>query len=122
MKQNPAGVASKMNHNEDKYPAGHIITDDSFENVAIRGANAVRFGWAGPLKGYGVKEFGEMISKSKAFPKCMSERVYRAVCKREPASFDQPMLLKATEDFISDNYNLKKLFQRIAITPECIGD
>ncbi|MCB0422799.1 MAG: hypothetical protein KDD61_17495 [Bdellovibrionales bacterium] len=122
MKQMPRGVASKMNHNEENFPSGHIIEDDWFENTSIRGSNAAQFGWSGPMTGYGVKEFGEMISKAKAFPKCMARRVYRSVCKREPASFDQPMLDKVADDFVSENYNLKKLFQRIAITNECLGN
>lgn len=121
MKQLPAGIASKLNHNERNFPQGHIITDDWFENTSIRGANAKQFGWKGAMTGYGVKQFGEMISKADKFPKCMARRVYRSVCKREPASFDEPMLDRVSTDFVSDNYNLKKLFQRIAITPECLG-
>lgn len=116
-------VVTKMNHNEHTSPEGHMITTDTFLNQATNTSNSSYFGWdPAKLSGKGVKEFGEMVANSEAFPFCMAKRVYRSVCKREPASIDKQLLEKAANDFKSANFSFKKLFQTIAISEECLGE
>ena len=127
MSQNPVGVAYKMNHNSHTFPKGYKIPSGSegkaFRNYATRGANAAYFGWGEKLSGYGVKQLGQMVANSKAYPKCMTKRVYRSVCKREPTLIEDAAITKIAEEFSSstNNYNLKKLFQLVAVDPSCIG-
>jgi hypothetical protein len=121
MKTEPAYVATKYNHNETVFPSGHVTQDDSFENFVNRGANASYFGWKGPMTGRGVTDFGRMIANADAFPRCMAQRVYRQVCKREPASFDMPMLNNVAMQFQQQGYKLRYLFEKIVTTPECLG-
>lgn len=121
MKTSPAYVALKMNHNDHVFPGGRKIANDNFKNYATKGINANYFGWGPNVEGTGVRQFGQMISGAKAFPRCMAHRVYRSVCKREPASFDEKMLEDAGREFASRNFDLKYLFQRIVVTPECLG-
>lgn len=127
MSQNPVGVAYKMNHNSHTYPKGYAIPTGSegeaFRNFATRGANGSYFGWGEKLSGYGIKQLGQMVSNSKAYPKCMTKRVYRSVCKREPTLVEEAAIEQIAEEFSSssNNYNMKKLFQLVAVDPACIG-
>ncbi len=117
----PAFISSKMNQNETVFPGGRIIKDEYFENLANRGSNVAHFGWNGPMKGYGLTEFGRMIASSDAYPRCLARRVYFSACKREPASFDETMINNVAKEFVSHGYNIKYLFERIVTTPECLG-
>ncbi|MEN0059949.1 MAG: DUF1585 domain-containing protein [Bdellovibrio sp.] len=121
MKQQPRYIASKLNHNETVYPEGRITTDDRWVNNANRGLNATHFGWT-RNSGKGIKDFGLLLAESKAFPRCMAERVFRSVCKREVASSDQAMINEVATEFEKNRqYNLKYLFQKIVTTTECLG-
>ncbi len=123
MVQVPRGVAGKMNRNNDTFPSGLQVTDTKWKNRATKGLNAQYFGWnPAYLEGQGAKEFGRMIAEAQAFSTCMAERAFRAVCKREVQSFDRALINKVAEEFrTTDNYRLVRLFERIAVTPECLG-
>jgi hypothetical protein len=117
----PAYVSGKYNQNTTVFPGGRTTPDDYFVNYANRGANISYFGWKGALEGHGPTEFGRMIANSEAFPQCMARSVYKTVCKREPASFDEAMLKTAAQEFVQNGYKLKYLFQKIVTTPQCLG-
>ncbi len=121
MKQDPIGIAAKYNQNSDVFKGGNRVVATAFVNNAIRGANADYFGWGSTLTGTGLNDYGKMISDSKAFPRCMAQRAFRSVCKREPASFDQPMLTRVANEFATNGFKLRDLFERVAISPECLG-
>ncbi|MBT4762027.1 MAG: hypothetical protein HOO06_10050 [Bdellovibrionaceae bacterium] len=133
-------VVQKMNRNSNVFPAIGLTGDARFQvkndarfvNNAIYGANASYFKWedsiypngdktAGVPSGSGIRSFGKMVSQSGAFAPCMAKRVYRSVCKREPASFDQPMLDSVANKFSTTGFKLKDLFEDIALSPECLG-
>lgn len=121
MKQQPRYIASKLNHNSTVFPAGRETTDDNWVNNANRGFNAQHFGWT-RTSGKGINDFGKLLAESKAFPRCMTERVFKSVCKRSPNSSDANLInTVATEFSGSQNYNLKYLFQRLATAQECLG-
>jgi hypothetical protein len=121
MYQSPMGVAGKFNQNATVFAGGYQVQTNAFVNNANRGANVTYFGWPEKLSGNGLNEFGQMIADAKAFPKCLTQRAFRAVCKREPASFDQPAIDKIAQDFASNGYKIRDLFERIAISPACLG-
>lgn len=121
MCQRPAGIACKMNRNDDVFSGGYVTTDTSWINNANRNSNSIYFGWTQDIQGRGIRSFGTMLAGTKAFQGCMAKRVFRAVCKREPAASDQVMLDQAAQSFVTDNYNLKNLFSRIVISKECLG-
>jgi len=122
MKQYPAKVALKLNHNETVFPGGKVIEDDSWVNNAVLGANKTKFAWD-RVSGKGIKEFGELLANSKQFPICMAERIFQIVCKRSVTSDDMSMIQSAAQEFASANrnYNLKFLFQKIVTSNECLG-
>lgn len=121
MFQNPAGIAGKMNRNSDMFPQGRVTIDNTWTNYASLGKNEKLFGWPATEKGQGLRPLGEMVSKSQQFPRCMATRVFRSVCKREPASYESTTIQQLASAFQQDNYNLRLLFARTATTPECLG-
>lgn len=117
-----AGVTRKMNHNEDAYINGRILTDDKWVNNANNGTNKNNFGWT-RTSGKGPAEFGKALAESKAFPRCMAKRAFFTVCKREADSKDDAFIKKVADEFSSAerNYNIKYLFQRIVANESCLG-
>ena len=122
MPQNPAGVAEKMNRNDDVFPGGYVISNDEWVNHAVRGANEAFFGWRSERqRGYGVREFGQLLAGSEAFPRCLAQRAFRSVCKRDVAPFERGMINQVAREFEENGYNLRLLFEMIAVTEECMG-
>jgi hypothetical protein len=122
MRQNPVGISAKMNQNATVFPEGYGVNDSTWVNQANRGANIDFFGWRGWQTGNGVNQFGSMVANAEGFSRCMAKRIYQTVCKRDPASFEQPMLRAAALNFETSNYNLRSLFEDIASRPECLGN
>lgn len=116
----PDGVASKMNKNGQMYPQGYVTLDDSWFNQANQHQN-VAFGWRGPLSGNGLNAFATMISNAKGFSSCMTTRVFREVCKRNPLSTEAALIQSLADGFESDGYKLRSLFENVAVTPACMN-
>lgn len=117
-------VVKKMLKNANVFPGGYVIKNSMFVNNVRTPANEALFGWRGPSAGggAGVKGLGTMIANSKRFSQCMVKRVYDAVCKtnldlKTEMGFVQPF----ADRFESRNYNLKELFEQVAIQPSCLG-
>ncbi|USN48107.1 MAG: hypothetical protein H6626_03185 [Pseudobdellovibrionaceae bacterium] len=134
-------IVNKMNQNAEVFPGGWASRDTKWKNQLIGGVNKQFFEWGKyPVglggsaeftindpsnlpQGNGMGDFGRMIASAGAFPNCMATRVFRSVCKREPEIFDEGLLKElATKFATEDNFRLKKLFERVAVTPNCLGD
>ena len=115
------GVSTKFNENGDIYPGGYVTTDNSFKNYAIGKKNQAQIGWEDAGDGVGVKDFGRQLASTKAFPRCMAQRVYKSVCKREPVEAEDKFIQRMADKFANENYNMKRLFENIATARECIG-
>lgn len=118
-------VQSKMNKNSHVYPNGFKTTDDSWINYALRPNNMGLMGWKGDgiERGRGVNSFGTALSNSERFSLCMSQRVMEIVCRRNVRNQDLTSWLKTLSiEFEQDKYNLRKLFQKVAIHTQCLGD
>ncbi len=119
---NPNGVIRKMNHNEDNFPSGYELTDESFVNNAFRQQSL--FNWRGEFArgGSGMHQFGQMIADSKRFSYCMAQRVYETVCI--PGNYNKkkvaPMLTQYADRFEASGYKVRNLFQEIAANTSCI--
>ena len=115
------GVASKMNNNGNVFPGGFVTKDASWVNNARGPANEALFGWRGYAEqGFGVKSFGETLANSSRFSQCMVKRVFEAVCRHEFTIQDNKSFVQEHAGrFESNGYNLKKLFQSVALSKEC---
>lgn len=81
----PTQVTPKMNRNTNETPTlTYLITDDTFDNYATKGANAARFGWRGSTTGKSMNEFASMLANSEQFNRCMATHVFKTVCGRLP--------------------------------------
>lgn len=117
------GVVNKMNVNNNVFPSGYITTDDSFVNNATRPLNASLFEWRNSgTAGTGAAGFGAMVANSRRFSQCMAKRVFKAVCRKDlDMAKHQSSLKKWGDEFESSGYQMKKLFENIAVKPECLG-
>jgi hypothetical protein len=104
----PGTVVTKMNHNI-YYKDGFVTTDDTWINTWAQGQNT-KLGWRGKTTGRGVKEIGQMFSRSQAFSQCMAKKVFGFVCLKDAINTeDVAMVKELAAKFESSNYNMKDL-------------
>ena len=111
-------ILPKYLQNADVYPNGYVPFDDSWENIATKRHNRA-FGWSTDhLSGSGIHAFGEMISESVGFRKCMSIRAVNTMCKKG-LNYQSEWIEELQEYFKESNFNLKKLFIKVAMDENC---
>lgn len=104
----PNIVVTKMNHNV-YYADGFVTTNDQWQNLWAIGQNA-KLGWRGPTSGSGVKELGQMLSRSKAFSQCMAKKVFKLVCLKDAINTSDVELVNTLAgQFEQENYSMKSL-------------
>lgn len=121
-------ITAKINRNQDVYPDARLVRDDRWVNNAIYNANKVNlaFNQNNPsvMGGAGTQSFGRAMASSKRFGRCMAERVFKQVCKRDVINSDHTEIEAIARDFSNEatnNYNLKYLFQRVVTSANCLG-
>ena len=112
-------VHSKYFNNANNFKPGFVTTDDRWDNYWRVGQNKL-LGWSSAPgftgSGYGAKSLGSELANSAAFARCQVEKVFRAVCFREPNdSADRLQVNNMITSFISSNYNLKQPFAESAV-------
>jgi hypothetical protein len=114
-------VQPKYLINSDNFKTGYVTTDDHWTNYWRHGANQVLgFDTALPEGSTGAKSLGTELAHSDAFAQCQVEKVFKAVCFREPgnqADRDQVTTIKNT--FKNTGHKLKQVFADAAIY--CMG-
>jgi hypothetical protein len=106
----PGNVHSKFNRNP-SYMDGYVTTDDSWINLWATGPNE-KLGWEGDTTGNGVRELGEMFSRSDAFPRCMAKKVFKLVCVRPPIEGDSDFIDNMVDLLRNNDFNMKELFSK----------
>ena len=115
-------VQPKYLINSDNFKSGFVTTDDHWDNYYRHGANRVLgFDAALPGTGSGAKSMGQELARSDAFAQCQVEKVFRAVCLREPGnSADRQQVSDIKGRFRTTGYRLKQVFADAAIY--CMGN
>ena len=115
-------VQPKYLINSDNFKAGFVTTDDHWDNYYRHGANRVLgFDTALPGAGSGAKAMGQELAHSDAFAQCQVEKVFRAVCLREPGNAaDRQQVSDIKSRFRTTGYKLKQVFADSAAY--CMGD
>jgi hypothetical protein len=104
----PGTVVNKMNQNVYEV-SGFKTENDSWVNLWASGQNA-NLGWRGKVDGNGVKEIGQMFTRSQAFSQCMAKKVFKMVCMKDAVNADDTALVKElVTKFEESNYNMKDL-------------
>ena len=135
----PGTVSAKHNINENNFEHGYITVDDSWRNYWRVGPNSVlgnrpgdaTSGWnpsggalpgvsVDPDLGYsygsGAKSLGYELANSKAFAQCQVDKVFKAVCLRDPNVFaaDRTARDGFVSNFTASNYDMKGVFTDVA--------
>jgi hypothetical protein len=115
-------VQPKYFNNDTTFPDGFITPDDAWNNHWRQGQNAL-LGWNQnlPGSGNGAKSLGQELAGTTAFATCQVQKVFKAVCLRDPV--DQPdrdQVATMTNTFRNNNYNLKQVFAESAVY--CMGN
>ena len=115
-------VQPKYLINSDNFKPGFVTTDDHWDNYYRHGANQVLgFDAALPGAGSGAKSMGQELAHSDAFAQCQVEKVFRAVCLREPGNAaDRQQVSDIKSRFRTTGYKLKQVFADAAIY--CMGN
>jgi len=118
----PGSVQEKYFHNDTTFAFGFRTPDDAWENRWRKGHNEL-LGWDGSLpgSGNGAKSLGQEFAASDAFASCQVEKVFRAVCLRNPQDqADRDEVKTMASAFRSGGYRLKQVFADAATY--CMGD
>jgi hypothetical protein len=117
-------VVDKMNRASDTTPdLTFYVAGDSYDNLAKSGANASRFGWRESLKGNSIHDFATMIATSEQFSRCTAEHVFRATCGRQPEEEIKLLIDTFAKDFDKGSEkDIRVLFERFVLRPECTGE
>ncbi len=116
-------VQPKYLINSDNFKPGYVTTDDHWNNYWRTGANSVLgFDTTGQSTGAGTgaKSLGRELATSDAFAQCQVEKVFRAVCFRDPGNAQDRGTVQAIKNkFKSSGYKLKQVFADAATY--CMG-
>jgi hypothetical protein len=118
----PGQVQPKYFNNDETFADGFITPDDSWSNYWREGQNAL-LGWSSSLPGSGIgaKSLGQELAGTQAFAECQVQKVFKAVCLRDPVDqSDRNQIAAMTSSFRNNNYNLKQVFAESAVY--CMGN
>ncbi len=115
-------VQPKYLINSDNFKFGYVTTDDHWDNYYRKGANQVLgFDAALPGSGTGAKSMGQELAHSDGFAQCQVEKVFKAVCLREPGNAtDRQTVQNIKSKFKTTGYKMKQVFADAAIY--CMGN
>jgi hypothetical protein len=123
-------VQNKHLINEDNFKPGYLTDDDSWVNYWRNGPNKFlgnrpgdsTSGWAysgeppldsnGNAVGNGAKSLGRELANSKAFAQCQVDKVFKAICLRDPNVFtnDRSARDGFVTNFTGSGYDLQEVF------------
>jgi hypothetical protein len=117
----PGVVQPKYLINSDNFKFGYVTTDDHWDNYWRKGANQVLgFDAAQAGSGTGAKSMGQELAHSDGFAQCQVEKVFKAMCLREPGdAADRQAVGTIKTKFKTTGYKLKQVFADAAIY--CMG-
>jgi hypothetical protein len=115
-------VQPKYLINSDNFKSGYVTVDDHWDNRYRQGANQVLgFDAALPGTGTGAKSMGQELAHSDGFAQCQVEKVFRAVCLRDPGNAtDRSTVQTIKNKFKTTGYKMKQVFADAAIY--CMGN
>jgi len=104
-------VQPKYLINKDNFKDGFVTTSDKWDNYWRKGQNQL-LGWdpALPGTGTGAKSMGQELGHSDAFADCQVQKVFKAICLRDPdSSADRAKVQQIKNTFKSSGYKLKQV-------------
>ncbi|MFT5082111.1 MAG: hypothetical protein ACI9Y1_000133 [Lentisphaeria bacterium] len=116
----PGTVQSKYFNNDTSFPPGYITPDDSWANYWRAGKNSA-LGWdtERDASGTGISAMFAELAHTRAFASCHVNRVFKAMCLRDPVGSDEGDLISGMIDGFMVEGNLKDVFAQSA--DQCKG-
>lgn len=113
-------VQPKYFNNNETFADGFITPDDSWSNYWREGQNAL-LGWSSTLpgSGNGAKSLGEELAATEAFAQCQVQKVFKAICLRDPVDQTDRNQVDSMTNSFKSGYNLKQVFAESAVY--CMG-
>ena len=111
-------VQGKMNQNNAVYREGKTVADAAWVNLWVKN---LELGFRGEQSGSGIRPFGWLIANSVAFSQCMTSKVFEQVCRRSATESENSLIADLANRFEASGYNLRQLFELIAVMPNCLG-
>lgn len=117
-------VKAKYHFNRATFPYGYVTPDDKWDNYWREGPNSV-LGWGDTPgsddgSGTGARTMLQELAYSRAFSECQVEKVFKAVCLREPlVAADINAVDGMVNQFHADN-NINTVFANSAV--HCMGE
>jgi len=103
-----AGVNQKKQWRQNNmFPAGHLIKNNTWFNFWSTGGPNVALGWRLPpsgqslTEGTGAHALGEVLANAEAFSDCMADRAFERVCLREPTPLESLLVKQLARNFES---------------------
>jgi len=109
----PGKVTPKVNQNI-SFKDGFKDVDDSWINLWVIGNNA-KLGWKGATSGSGASSLNRMFARSDAFAQCMSKKVFKLVCMKDPISTVDKKLVETHARSFGADFNLKSLIVKTSV-------
>jgi hypothetical protein len=114
-------VQPKYLINSDNFKQGFVTLDDHWNNYWRNGPDR-KLGWDSSLSGAGTgaKSLGQELGHSDAFAQCQVEKVFKAMCLRDPGNAaDRAEVQQVKGTFKSGGYKMKQVFA--ATATYCMG-
>ena len=127
------GVSIKHNNAPNTFEYGYATIDDGWVNYWRNGPNSVLglrpgdagIGWGhagetldpkGNATGNGARELGIELANSSAFAQCQVDKVFEAICLRDPNVIDTDRAARDgfVANFIGSTYNMQEVFTDVA--------
>ncbi len=109
-------VQAKYHINENTFPLGFVTPNDNWDNYWREGNNRL-LGWDSSLpgSGSGAASMNQELAYSDAFASCQVEKVFNAVCFRDPVdAADRAQIESMTASFESSVYQIRQVFAESA--------
>lgn len=109
-------VQRKYHINSATFAPGFVTPDDRWDNYWREGINS-RLGWDSALPGFGngAQSMGQELAHSQAFASCQVQKVFTAVCLREPEdAADRAQIAAMIQQFSQQSFRLKTVFAAAA--------
>jgi hypothetical protein len=109
----PGVVVEKVARPINAFSSAKLVTSDEWVNLWANGQNA-KLGWRGGDSGSGGKQMNEMLAHTRAFAECMSTKVFKLVCMKDPVSSVDKATVKANATYFESGteYSMKSLIAR----------
>jgi hypothetical protein len=113
-------VQPKYAINTDNFKQGYVTTADTWENRWRAGQNSLmNFSPALPGSGSGAKSLGQEWANSDAFAECQVEKVFKAVCLRDPSNDTDRAEVQTLTASFKGAYKMKQVFADAGVY--CMG-